>query len=430
MATTIAYWLYQGKLVTPEGKAYSNADVIATFRDKRTKTIFIEPNGEFYINFKFKERLPSDPFANPGKLDALDIDPLQSPLVSLDIFPKETDKYQPINLKNFVPVATVTYLVDNDTKLYNFGSLTLLPPFQLQSKTLQDIELVNITSPIKRVTELPKPVAPTPTAKGSKRLRKFIFSLSRRLPKYVLNLFAPFGVTIATKVIEGVRGNDLIPFKVVCPPREVLLTVIYLRNELTTILNNANKVITTANSAITIVQTSLSALNAILIVLKRIPYPSTGVPPLGLPPLTTGQINTFTETINKLQLAIRQGRVGLTTIQSLSLILAGLLATILDLLNSLDGLIQKCAEEQNVPYNLINAELIAIQGNVETSYKGFTFDIKLENLENPQYPRRYAVAINQYGIISLRSESSFTANPQTLIDQLKFIIDRDNLKAN
>jgi len=95
----------------------------------------------------------------------------------------------------------------------------------------------------------------------------------------------------------------------------------------------------------------------------------------------------------------------------------------------LDNFIQKCAEEQNIPYNLINAELVAIQGNVESSYKGFTFDIKLENLENPQYPRRYAVAINEQGLIVLRSESSFTANPQTLIDQLKFIIDRDNLKS-
>lgn len=429
MATTTAYWLYQGKLATPKGKSYSNARILATFKDKRTKTIFVESNGEFYINFKFKERLPLDPFANPGKLDALDVDKIQSPLDKIEIIP-QVEEFQPLSLKNFVITATVTNFVNNDTNLYNLGTLTLLPPFQLQSKTLQDIELINITNPIKRTIELPKPVQPTPTAKGSKRLRKFIFSLARRLPKYVLNLFAPFGITIATKVIEGVRGRDLESYKATCPPREVLLAIIYLRNELTTILNNANKVITTSNNVISIVQTSLSALNAILLVLKLIPYPATGFRFLGLPPLTTGQINTFTDTINKLQKRISQGQVGLSTIQALSLILAGLLTSILELLNSLDGLIQKCAEEQNIPYNLINAELVAIQGNVESSYKGFTFDIKLENLENPQYPRRYAVAINEYGLIVLRSESSFTANPQTLIDQLKFIIDRDNLKAN
>jgi hypothetical protein len=419
MATTTAYWLYNGVLVTPEGEVYSNVIINAIFLDNLTKNIFVNANGEFTINY-----------ININ--NEIKLDDVQSSLVKLDIIPNKPEEYQPISLTNFVetPTSSSEYVqVEGDTKVYNLGTLTLLPPFQTQSKTLQDIELINITTPVKNVAGLPKPVQPTTTAKGSKRLRKFIFSLARRLPKYVLNLFAPFGITIATKVIEGVRGNDLVPFKVSCPPREVLLTIIFLRNELTTILNNANKVITTSNNVISIVQTSLSTLNAILLVLKRIPYPTIGIPFLGLPPLTTGQINTFTDNINKLQKRINQGQVGLATIQSLSLILVGLLTSILELLNALDSLIQKCAEEQNIPYNLINAELVAIQGNVENSYKGFTFNIKLENLENPQYPRRYAVAINEYGLIVLRSESSFTANPQTLIDQLKFIIDRDNLKS-
>ena len=413
MATTTAYWLYNGILATPEGKTYSNVVINARFLDFLTKNIIVNSNGEFTINY-----------VNIN--GEIKLDDIQSPLVRLDIIPNKPEEYQPISLTNFVetPTSSGEYVqVEGDTKVYNLGTLTLLPPFQTQSKTLQDIELINTTSPIKRTAELPKPVQPTTTAKGSKRLRKFIFSLARRLPKYVLNLFAPFGITIATKVIEGVRGKDLESYKVSCPPREVLLTIIFLRNELTTILNNANKVITTSNNVISIVQTSLSTLSAILLVLKNIPIP-TG---FGLP---ISVINKFTISINQISKRINQGQVGLATLQALSLILTGLLASILDLLNSLDGLIQKCAEEQNIPYNLINAELVVIQGNVENSYKGFTFNIKLENLENPQYPRRYAVAINEYGLIVLRSESSFTANPQTLSDQLKFIIDRDNLKAN
>ena len=413
MATTTAYWLYNGILATPEGKTYSNVVINARFLDFLTKNIIVNSNGEFTINY-----------VNIN--GEIKLDDIQSPLVRLDIITNKHEEYQPISLTNFVetPTSSGEYVqVEGDTKVYNLGTLTLLPPFQTQSKTLQDIELINTTSPIKRTAELPKPVQPTTTAKGSKRLRKFIFSLARRLPKYVLNLFAPFGITIATKVIEGVRGKDLESYKVSCPPREVLLTIIFLRNELTTILNNANKVITTSNNVISIVQTSLSTLSAILLVLKNIPIP-TG---FGLP---ISVINKFTISINQISKRINQGQVGLATLQALSLILTGLLASILDLLNSLDGLIQKCAEEQNIPYNLINAELVVIQGNVENSYKGFTFNIKLENLENPQYPRRYAVAINEYGLIVLRSESSFTANPQTLIDQLKFIIDRDNLKSN
>ncbi len=39
------------------------------------------------------------------------------------------------------------------------------------------------------------------------------------------------------------------------------------------------------------------------------------------------------------------------------------------------------------------------------------------------------VAKNQYGIILLQTNPSFTTTPQVLIDELKLIIDRDNLKA-
>lgn len=412
--STTAYWFYAGVIKTDEGKPYINSTVNVEFEDGRIEDIIVKANGEFNINF---ELIGENYILNE----------VQSRVIRLSIIPEE-GKYQPIELTNFVETESQTVEVENDAKLYGLGTLTLIPPFQAQSKTLQDIEIINKTSPVKSVKELPFPQPSTPEAKASKRIRKFIFGLAKRLPKYILTLFAPFGITIASKVIEGVRGKALESLKVTCPPKEVLLTLIFLRNELTTILNNANKVITTTNNVITITQTSLSAINAILAVLKRIPYPVTGVPPLGLPPLTTGQINSITETINKLQFSIRTGQVGLSTIQALGNILAGLLASILELLNSLDVFIQKCAEEQDIPYNLINAELVAIQGSVESSYKGFTFDIKLENLENPQYPRRYAVAINTQGLIVLRSESSFTANPQTLIDQLKFIIDRDNLK--
>jgi len=65
-------------------------------------------------------------------------------------------------------------------------------------------------------------------------------------------------------------------------------------------------------------------------------------------------------------------------------------------------------------------------------YKGFKFAIKEE--ENPKfvvrgYKRRYAVAINKRNIEALKSDYSFTLDPNDLIDQLKLIIDQRNLQA-
>ena len=63
-------------------------------------------------------------------------------------------------------------------------------------------------------------------------------------------------------------------------------------------------------------------------------------------------------------------------------------------------------------------------------YKGFTFEIKNDISQDFRYPKRYAIARNIQGIQVLRSESSFASSPEILIEELKFVIDRDNLRAD
>jgi hypothetical protein len=80
--------------------------------------------------------------------------------------------------------------------------------------------------------------------------------------------------------------------------------------------------------------------------------------------------------------------------------------------------------------NLSNA-FLPLGGNYPP-YKGFTFKIKEEN--NPRFvvrgnKRRYAAAIDKYGVEVIRSEYSFTLDPQDLVDQLKLVIDQQNLQG-
>ena len=117
----------------------------------------------------------------------------------------------------------------------------------------------------------------------------------------------------------------------------------------------------------------------------------------------------------------------------------------------LDDLLQSCAQEINpetggpkLPFEVIDAEINnfkdpttgeeqdiidPLTGN-PFPYKGFTFEIKNDTSQNFQYPKRYAIARNVQGIQVLRSESSFASNPSILIEELKFVIDRDNLRAD
>ena len=104
---------------------------------------------------------------------------------------------------------------------------------------------------------------------------------------------------------------------------------------------------------------------------------------------------------------------------------------ITNLLNSLDTLIIGCN-----PTSTLNSlsDTIVQTANSQTqadvndgSYKGFSFQIE-EVPFSPTVNRLKAIALNQGGIPLLETPLSFTTNRQTLIDELKLIIDRDNLK--
>lgn len=80
----------------------------------------------------------------------------------------------------------------------------------------------------------------------------------------------------------------------------------------------------------------------------------------------------------------------------------------------------------------LNALLATIKTPVEGMYKGFKLVIKEDN--DPRtivrgVKRHYAVAINRSNVEIVKSEYSYTLDPPVLIDQLKIIIDQQNLQG-
>jgi len=97
-------------------------------------------------------------------------------------------------------------------------------------------------------------------------------------------------------------------------------------------------------------------------------------------------------------------------------------------------ILKSCGEEPNEigeqTKKVIEQDEVRQGSNTNESYNGFTFEIVDRVLPNdPTVIRRAAQAINTEGIVGIETEPSFTQNPKILIEELKLIIDRDNLKA-
>ena len=78
--------------------------------------------------------------------------------------------------------------------------------------------------------------------------------------------------------------------------------------------------------------------------------------------------------------------------------------------------------------SIVNESLAEASQNDGTTYKGFILEIETKPYTDRVNQNR-AVGKNKSGIVLITTDYSFASDPQVLITELKFIIDRDDLKA-
>jgi hypothetical protein len=225
-----------------------------------------------------------------------------------------------------------------------------------------------------------------------------------------------------------------------CPDPAVLQSIVEKRNNIVGKLNTVGQslnVITTTytgvSSFLDVVIFAVSNLNNIKIGLnqaaKFIPV---------IPGAAVSAINDLGDASSKLTFdnlgnsKLQQQKDRIDSLVIPIALFSKIIQNIITLLNSLDALILACNDKVSLDSL---SETITQTANNQTqadvndgSYKGFSFQIE-EVPFSPTVNRIKAIALNQQGIPVLESELSFTTNNQTLINELKLIIDRDNLKA-
>jgi hypothetical protein len=200
-----------------------------------------------------------------------------------------------------------------------------------------------------------------------------------------------------------------------------------LRNNAIVLINNNINKLDKLKKIIDNIGRILLVFSAVIVVLN--------LAVLLLPPLTPpGAVKKITDIINKAAALVASLSV---LVAIASVLLSNEINNLIELRNRLKEislkLDNKALDNLNEQQLTELSDLFLPAGGDYGSYKDFKFAIK-EEQNNPQFivkgnKRKYAVAINRRGVESIKSEYSFTQDPNDLIEQLKLVIDQQNLQG-
>ena len=215
---------------------------------------------------------------------------------------------------------------------------------------------------------------------------------------------------------------------------ETIAIATNLRNNTITLINNSIGKLSSLQKTISQIATYITIFSTIVAILSAIPIPTAVPPGIGIPVNVIIKIVKTLERANKLILALN------VVLAISTVVLGNEISKLNDLIERLKTVNQlldlKSAINLNEQQLADLSDAFLPTGGDFGIYKGFKFAIKEEQTLGAQQAivvkgnkRRYAVAINRDGTDILRSELSFTLDPNDLIDQLKLIIDQRNLQG-
>jgi hypothetical protein len=226
-----------------------------------------------------------------------------------------------------------------------------------------------------------------------------------------------------------------------CLPEAQLNLIIIQRNNIVDNLNQIEKYLNLTTKAVGITSTTLNTLITTVKVLRGLkPAAIAATAASPVPGPFASLVLQINETLDNLKFdALGNSKLNKlkTIIDSTATpisLTSQFITKAITTLGFIDIIIKKCSPNStlsSISQDLINiteAQLKASQTLNDITYKGFIIEIQ-EVPFSPTVNRRKAVGKNAQDIPLIETELSFTTIPQILINELKLIIDRDNLKA-
>jgi hypothetical protein len=375
-------------------------------------------------------------------------------------------KYDNIPLSDIDNVIT-RYLATNprnfkviqdpfDPNVIPFQEITPEPPTpvstpqQIEQTRQEEAVVRQQTQETTQLQQIPESVIENSTPeqvkpKGKNRLGQRILNLGNQILKLIIPKLEALILEYVSNEFNQAReeaisqgGEVLAQAKAqYCPAPATLNQLIETRNNIVDQLNGIGNRLNLANQTVngltTSTNTSQDIINLASLTQTGLNLAaSTGI----LPAPTLGPIlsnyNSIEKIIQTVSPLISSNNNALYATSIPLGVVSFVVTKATELLNTLDILIDFCSIDSPltpVSDTIQQVTIRQVQANINSgSYNGFIFKIE-EVPFSPTVTRRKAVAFNQSGIALLETPLSFTTNEQTLINELKLIIDRDNLRS-
>jgi hypothetical protein len=217
---------------------------------------------------------------------------------------------------------------------------------------------------------------------------------------------------------------------------ETIIIATNLRNNAITLINNSIKKLSNIQKTIAQLDLYITIFTVIVSILSAIPIPTAVPPGIGIPVSLIMRIVKSLEKAAKLIVSLNVlTAIAITILENEISKLNELIERLKEITTLLN--LQSASNLDEKQFSQLVDKFAGTKRNDDFGeYKGFKFKIKEEQTLGAQHAqvvkgnkRHYAVAINRDGTEVLKSDYSFTLDPNDLIEQLKLIIDQRNLQG-
>lgn len=211
-------------------------------------------------------------------------------------------------------------------------------------------------------------------------------------------------------------------FKDSCPPKEVLLKIIEIKNNINSGLSNIERAINNTQTSSNTVNNILIGSEILISIATLLPAPNQFT--------TLGVTNTFATRLIDLKEAIKVGKGLSNSLNDLAQTLRGIVVSVQSKIDILDQAILRCVQDTDITFETANNTINDLTENTTELlfngtifYKGLSLEIAFDQENFATLKKRFGRATDPRGVVKFKTNLTFSTDSNIIIEELKFLID-------